>query len=67
MSNKYQRQLEEQAEKAGLSLSDYLQNGPGPETPRPSREKWLDRVAQREPVQLSVSPAHAVREERDRH
>ena len=66
MSNEYRRRLEESAVEAGLSLSDYLQKGSGTETSRPPLEEWLDRVAQREPVQLSVSPAQAVREERDR-
>ena len=60
------RRLKARAAMAGLSLSDYLLNEIRILASRPSREELLDRLAERTAVRAKVSPADAVREERDR-
>ena len=60
------RQLKARAAMAGLSLSDYLLNELRLLGSRPSMEELFERLATREPVRTKISPADAVREERDR-
>ncbi len=64
--DKLHRRLKSRAAMAGLSLSDYLLNEIRTLASRPTMEELFERLATREPVKLSISPADAVREERDR-
>lgn len=60
------RKLKARAALAGLSLSDYLMLEIRRAAERPTLEELRERLSLRTPVQLSISPAKAVREERDR-
>ena len=60
------RKLKARAAMAGMSLSDYLIAEIRVLAERPTLEELRERLATRRPVQTSVSPAQAVREERDR-
>ncbi len=60
------RLLKSRAALAGLSLSDYLIRELRKSAERPSAEELRRRLESRRPVETSVSPARAVREERDR-
>ncbi len=60
------RQLKARAAMSGLSLSDYLLNELRVLASRPSMDELLDRLAERKAVHPKVSPADAVRKERDR-
>ncbi len=60
------RLLKSRAALEGLSLSDYLIREIRKAAERPSREELLRRLEARRPVEPSVSPARAVREERER-
>lgn len=60
------RRLKARSSMAGMSLSDFLLNEVRQIAERPSREELRARLAGRAPVRPPVSPARAVREERDR-
>ena len=57
--------LKARAALAGMSLSDYLLAELRRLGARPTLQEWLDRVAQREPVELDVSSAELIRAHRD--
>ena len=59
------RKLKARAAMAGMSLSDYLIAEISESAERPTREELRQRLASREPVRPSVSPADAVRFERE--
>ncbi len=60
------RRLKARAAMAGMSLSDYLLSEIRQVADRPTLQEMRARLARRAPVTLSVSPADAVRAERDR-
>jgi len=60
------RQLKARADEAGLSLSDYLLAELQTVAGRPSMASWLAEVSSHEPVELTMSPAEAIRVERAR-
>ena len=60
------RKLKARAALAGMTLSDYLLKEIQEVAERPTIEELLERLRKRSPVNLSISPAEAVREERDR-
>ena len=59
------RTLKARAAKAGLSLSDYLLGEIRRIAERPTLEEMVERLRQRRPARLSVSPAEILRSERD--
>ncbi len=59
------RTLKARAAMEGLSLSDYLIAEISHSSERPTMKELLDRLHKRSPVTPTVSPAQAVREERD--
>jgi plasmid stability protein len=59
------RKLKARAALAGMSLSDYLLNEIRHIADRPTVEELRERLAARSGVTPAVSPARAVREERD--
>lgn len=59
------RKLKSRAALEGLSLSEYLIGEVRRAAERPSLIELRQRLAQRTPVTLRVSPAEAVRAERD--
>jgi antitoxin FitA len=59
------RALKARAALAGMSLSDFLLAELRHLAERPSLEELRERLHRREPVELKVSAALAVREERD--
>jgi len=59
------RRLKARAALAGMSLSDYLLAEIRGVAARPTLEELCERLAQRSAVTPSVSPAEAVRAERD--
>ena len=59
------RKLKARAALAGMSLSDYLISEIRLIAERPTREELLDRLARRAAVKPRLSPAEAVRSERD--
>ncbi len=59
------RKLKARAAVAGASLSDYLLNEINRSAQRPTVEELLDRIAGRKPVVPQLSPAEAVRAERN--
>ena len=59
------RRLKARAALAGMSLSDYLLNEIREVADRPTLEEMRARLEQRSRVMPSVSPAQAVRAERD--
>jgi plasmid stability protein len=60
------RKLKSRAALAGMSLSDYLRREVERVADRPSPEEIGERLRTRRPVRTRLSPARAVREERDR-
>ncbi|MCY3913258.1 MAG: hypothetical protein OXG33_11045 [Chloroflexi bacterium] len=60
------REAKERAARAGLSLSDYLLRELEQSLSVPPVEEVLARIAGRERLELSESPAELVRAERDR-
>ena len=60
------REFKARAARAGMTLSDYLLNEMRQAAERPTLEEMRVRLANRPPVELSISAADAVREERDR-
>ena len=61
------RRLKARAALAGMTLSDYLLHEIKRVAERPSPEELRARLAQRAAVAPSISPARAIRSERDRH
>lgn len=59
------RRLKARAALEGMSLSEYLLAEVRRVAERPSLSELRQRLAQRSPAKLSVSPAQAVREERE--
>lgn len=59
------RKLKARAALAGMSLSEYILAELKRSLERPTRQEFLDRLAQRSRVKLKTSPASAVRAERD--
>lgn len=59
------RRLKARAAVAGMSLSDYLLNELREVAARPTLDELQARLRNRPSVSLSVSPADAVRAERD--
>ncbi len=59
------RRLKSRAALAGMSLSDYLLQQIREVAERPTIEEMRARLARRSPVQVSIDPVRAVREERD--
>lgn len=60
------RKLKARAAMAGMSLSDYLLAELRRSTERPARHELLERLATRSAVTPRLSPAAAVRAERER-
>ena len=60
------RKLKSRAALAGMTLSDYLLKEIREVVERPTIEELRERLRKRSPVNLSISVAEAVREERDR-
>ena len=59
------RKLKARAALEGMSLSEYLIGEVRCAAERPSLSELRERLAQRAPVKPSVSPAQALREERE--
>jgi len=60
------RALESRAARAGMSLSDYLLGEIRQVAERPTLDEMRERLRSRAQAALSVTPAEAVRTERDR-
>lgn len=60
------RRLKARAALAGMSLSDYLLNEIRDIAERPTIDELRARLSSRSQVNPSISPAHAVRAERER-
>jgi plasmid stability protein len=60
------RRLKSRAAMAGMSLSDYLLNEIRQVAERPTLDELRERMHGRPETTLSVTPAEAVRAERDR-
>lgn len=60
------RQLKARAALAGMSLSDYLLSAIRELAQRPTLAEVRERLAHRSQTTLTVAPAQAVRNERDR-
>jgi plasmid stability protein len=60
------RKLKSRAALAGMSLSDYLLVEIRRIADLPTVDEMLERMATRTPVSTTLSPAEALREERDR-
>jgi plasmid stability protein len=58
-------QLKSRAALAGMSLSDYLIREARKIAERPSSNEILTRLSRRTPISPTISPANAVRKERD--
>lgn len=59
------RKLKARAAEAGTSLSEYIQRELERVVERPTRAEVLARIRSRGPVELAVTAAALVREERD--
>ncbi|CAN5147537.1 hypothetical protein BH20ACT3_BH20ACT3_10810 [soil metagenome] len=59
------RTLKVRAAQAGMSLSEYSLAELRRAAERPTRAEILERIARRAPVRPTISPAEAVRAERD--
>ncbi len=60
------RTLKSRAAKAGMSLSDYLGKEVALLAAKPTWEEMIERLKQRQPIQLKRSAAQLIRDERDR-
>ena len=60
------RKLKARAALAGMSMSEFLLQQLEKTLERPTRRDVLARLSELPPVELSVSPAEVIREERDR-
>jgi antitoxin FitA len=65
VSDALHRKLKARASQEGLSLSDYLIREAQRLVERPTLAELRARLASRRPVTPSISPAQAVRSERD--
>jgi hypothetical protein len=61
----FHRQLKASAARAGVSLADYLGGEIRPHAERPTIEQLRARLRERAPVASSLTPAQAIRDERD--
>jgi antitoxin FitA len=59
------RKLKARAALEGVSLSDYLLSEIARSAERPTLAEMRERLQRRDPAQLTVTPADAVRAERD--
>jgi len=59
------RQLKARAALAGLSLSDFLVREVRKIAEQPTPEEMLQRLSQREPYTVKLSPTEVLRQERD--
>ena len=59
------RVLKERAEKAGMSLSEYLLGELRRSAEVPTIDEWLERVRSRPLYEFDVSSAELIREDRD--
>lgn len=59
------RTMKARAAKAGMSLSEYLLREIGALAKKPTMEEWLERVRRHPPVELGVSAAELVRQDRE--
>jgi len=59
------RELKVRAAKAGMSLSDYLLAEVRKVAERPTMDELFERLRKLSPVELSETPAEAVRAERE--
>jgi plasmid stability protein len=59
------RELKSRAALAGMSLSDYLLSEIRQVAERPTLDQLRARLASRPPTKLSLTPAEAIRAERD--
>lgn len=66
MPEEVHRALKARAARAGMSLSEYLLREVRRSVERPTLAEWLDRVAERERIELDESPTETIRRERDR-
>ena len=64
--NQIHSRLKIRAALANTSLSEYLLNELRHLAERPTRQEMAKRLEQRQPVKTKISPADAVRAERDR-
>jgi plasmid stability protein len=60
------RELKVRAAQAGMTLSDYLLQEMRNLAVRPTMREWAEEVRKLEPVEVGISPAEAIRAERDR-
>lgn len=60
------RELKARAAHAGMTLSDYLLQEMRDLAVRPTMREWAEEVRKLEPVEVGISPAEAIRAERDR-
>jgi hypothetical protein len=66
MPDELRRQLQERADAAGLSLSDYLSLEAQWAVKRPTLEEWLARLARRPKCEpLDPSAAEIIRQQRE--
>ncbi len=61
------RELKVRAARAGMTLSDYLLREMRDLAVRPTMSEWLAGTDRLEPLQSEMSPAEAIRAERERH
>jgi plasmid stability protein len=61
------RELKSRAALAGMSLSDYLLREIRQVAERPTLDQLRARLDSRPPATLSLTPAEAIRDERDTH
>ena len=62
---KVHRVLKARAALAGMSLSEYVLADLVRASQLPTRDEWLKRLAERDPVELPTAAAELVRAERD--
>jgi plasmid stability protein len=60
------RELKARAAQSGMTLSDYLLQEMRNLAVRPTMREWAEEVRKEEPVEVGISPAEAIRAERDR-
>jgi plasmid stability protein len=64
--DKLHRELKARAAESGMTLSDYLLAEIREVAVKPTMRQWLDRVSQREPVEVGMTPSEAIHAERER-
>jgi plasmid stability protein len=60
------RELKARAARAGMTLSDYLLQEIRDLAVRPTMREWVEDVRKLEQVEVGISPAEAIRAERER-